>query len=160
MVYFAWLAEEFGFAVIDNEIGTMGYCGFTLRAGDCQLRMEVERGHLQFGEVSLAQTADQLERAVAGSRWYTIRDVLDYLRGYYRSWSEIEQDSLTDSEEETLTRLAKECRTAWPQVMELFQRVEFVRRQEDLEAFLRRKQQDLDAQFWQAANSRTTHGVQ
>lgn len=157
MRYFAWLVDEYGFAVINCETGTMRYCGFTLRAGSCLLHMDVERGYLQFGSLAFASVVDQKESAVPGTRWYNVGEVIDYLRGRYLSWSEIEDRNhrlLSVSEEESMTRLANDCHTMWPQIMELFQETEFKRRQADLEEFLQSKERDLHAQYMEAARRR------
>lgn len=150
MRYFAWLVEEYGFALIECKTGTMGYCGFTLRSGSCLLYMDVERGCLQFGSLAFASTIDQGELAVRKAKWYSVGDILDYLRGYYPSWAEIEAQNkwlFSVSEDERMTRLANECRTIWPRVMELFQESEYKRRHMDLKEFLERKEQDLQTQF-------------
>lgn len=145
MRYFAWLVEDYGFVVIHSESGTMGYCGFTLQSGDTRLFMDVERGFLQFGQLALAPATKRLGTLTPESRWYTVDDIIDYLRGCYLSWSEIEERNrslMTLSEDESMTKLSAECRALWPQIMTLFQEEEFTRRQEDLESFLKSKHED------------------
>jgi len=157
MRYFAWLVDEYGFVVIHCKSGTMGCCGFTLQSGDCRLFMDVERGFLQFGQLALAPAAKQLDVLRPESRWYSVRDIIDYLRGSYLSWPEIEERNrlLKDlSEEESMTELSAECRAFWPQIMELFREDGFKQRQADLEAFLQRKKEDLHAQSMEAARHR------
>ena len=157
MRYFAWLMDEYGFVVIHCKSGTMGYCGFTLQSGDCRLFMDVEHGFLQFGQLALAPAAKQLDVLTPELRWYSVRDIIDYLRESYLNWPEIEERNrlLKDlSEEESMTELSTECRAFWPQIMELFREDEFKRRQADLEAFLQRKKDDLHAQYMEAARRR------
>jgi len=157
MRYFAWLMKEYGFAVIHCESGPMGYCGFTLQSGDCRLFMDVERGFLQFGQLALAPAAKQLDALMPESRWYSVREIIDYLRGWYLSWPQVEERNRLLkglSEEESKTKLSTECQAFWPQVMALFQEDEFKRRQEELEEFLHRKDEDLHTQSMEIARRR------
>jgi hypothetical protein len=149
MRYFAWLVEEYGFSVIHSESGPMGYCGFTLQSGDCRLSMSVERGYAQFGQLALVPAAKQLDALTPESRWYYVGEIIDYLRGSYLSWPEIEERNRLFkglSEEESMADLSAECRISWPRIMMLFQEDEFKRRQEELEEFLHRKDEDLHTQ--------------
>lgn len=149
MQYFAWLVEDYGFVVIHCESGSMGYCGFTLESGDAWLFMEVERGFLQFGQLALAPTVTRWDALTPASRWYTVRDIIDYLRGSYPSWSQIEERNrllMSLSEEESMTELSAECRVFWPSIMALFQEEEFESQQGALEEFLQIKRATQERQ--------------
>lgn len=150
MRYFAWLVDDYSFALVDCKTGTMRYCGFTFRSGTCLLHMDVERGNLQFGSLAFASITDQEDSAILEANWYPVGDILDYLRGYYLSWTEIEAQNdwlFSVSEEESMTRLANDCRTMWPGVMALFQESEFRAQYSALKEFLQNKERHLRAQY-------------
>lgn len=149
MHYYAWLVEEYGFALIDASDVYMGSCSFTLQSGDCRLFITVERGLLGAAYVALAPVAAQLDASAPGLQWYHIADVLDYLRGWYPSWSQIDERGrmlLSLSTEGRYTREATEWRALWPQIMALFREDEFKKRQPELEAFIRNMYEDLNKQ--------------
>ena len=124
----------------------MGYCGFVLQSGDCRLFMEVERGLMQFGQLALASAAQPLDASATASRQYSVKEVLDYVRGGYLNWSQIEERNRLlsrMSEEESMMRWSKECQDLWPNVMKLFQQDEFNRRHQELEKVIKEIDVDL-----------------
>ncbi len=149
MQYYTWLIDEYGFMVIHVKNGYMGSCSFTLQSGDCRLFMSVEREQLDFPQLALAPAAARLDACASGLRWYHLGDILDYLRGEYPSWSQIEERSQllkSLSADEIRTRSAAECRALWSRIMTLFQKEEFKRRQGELEDFLREKNENQERQ--------------
>ncbi len=149
MRYYAWLLDEYGFVVIHTDTGHMNSCSFMLQSGDCRLFVSVDRGVWGFPQLALAPVAMQLDACAAGLRWYHIADIIDYLRGGYASWAQIEKQRrlLQDAPSDKMRSVfATEHRAFWPQVMALFQVEEFKRRHEALEAFLREKNENQERQ--------------
>lgn len=157
MRYYAWLVDEYGFAVIHVKNGHMGSCSFILQSGDCRLFMSVEREVMDFPQLALAPAAAQLDACAPELRWYHVADIIDYLRGYYASWPQIEERRQLFTSlppDEVRMRFVMEHRSFWPQIMELFREDEFKRCQADLEKFLQRKERDLHRQSMIAARRR------
>lgn len=149
MRYYGWLTEDYGFAVIDMASGRMGSCSFILQQGDCRVFISVDRGQLDFPQVALAPAADKLDAWVTNLQWYHVVDLIDYLRGEYASWSQVEErlrleDGL--SADEILRRRITDFRAFWTQVMALFQQDEFKSQQGALEEFLQIKRATQERQ--------------
>lgn len=146
--HFSWILDEYDFEIIDVRTGTMRYCGFMLQSHSCLLYTDYERGHLQFGNIAFAPPSQALN--ADDLKWYSIADVLDYLRGNHLSWVEVlarnERWSL-QPEDQVIGQWATECRAAWPQVMDLFSEAEFITREVELREFVEKKRQNLDTQF-------------
>jgi hypothetical protein len=149
MQYCAWLIEEYGFVVIHVKNGCMASCSFILQSGDCRLFMSVERGQLDSPQLALAPSAAQLDACASGLRWYHVGDILDYLRGQYPSWSQVDEQSRSLkslSADEIRARSTAEYRAFWPRIMTLFREEVFRGRQRELEDFLREKNENQERQ--------------
>jgi len=149
MRFFGWLLEEYDYVVIHSTNGYMDSCGFTLQSGDCRLFMARDRGSFGEFELTMLPASQRLEGTPSGWRWYHVAKIIDYLRGWYLSWPQIEERNRSWSnlsEDELLMQRAKEWRSFWPQIMRLFQEDEFKRRQEELEVFIQGMDEDLHKQ--------------
>lgn len=142
MRYYGWLLEDFGFAVIGISHDSMGSCSFILQKGDCRVFLSVDRGQLDFPQVALASAASKLDTWITNLQWYQAVDLIDYLRGEFASWSQIEERLRLEaslSADEILRTHIVDFRVSWPQVMALFQQDEFKAQQGAMEEFLKIK---------------------
>lgn len=149
MRYYGWLTEDYEFAVIDMASGRMGSCSFILQQGDCRVFISVDRGQLDFPQVALVPAANKLDAWATNLQWYHVVDLVDYLRGEYASWPQIEERLQFEkdlSADEILRRGITHIQSFWPQVMILFQEDEFRSQQGALDEFLKIKRTNQDRQ--------------
>lgn len=147
--YFGWLFDEYGFVLLHAKNGRMSSCGFLLQSGDCRLYISFDRTRFGGIQIAMVPASEQSNVFIPGLHWYAVGEIIDYLRGAYLDWPQIEervQLAADLSLEEALVERAEEARPFWPQTMDLFQKDEFKRRQEELEEFLRRKDEEQERQ--------------
>lgn len=149
MRYYGWLREDYGFSVIGMSNGRMSSCSFILQQNDCRVFLSVDRGQLDYPQVALAPAANELDAWATNLQWYHVVDLVDYLRGEYASWPQIEERLQFEkdlSADEILRRGITHIQSFWPQVMILFQEDEFRSQQGALDEFLKIKRTNQDRQ--------------
>ncbi|RMD62916.1 hypothetical protein D6833_06270 [Candidatus Parcubacteria bacterium] len=155
--YFGWLLEEYNFTLLYVKNGRMSSCGFVLQADDCRVHISIDRGTFGGIRIAMVPSSRISEVSIRGLRWYYVGEIVDYLRGWYPKWSQIEEASRQDSKlslNEAMKKEAREIRPFWPQIMDLFREDMFEQRKASLEEFLEREMQDLHKQSMKAARRR------
>jgi len=152
--HFGWLLEEYSFTLLYVKDGQISSCGFVLQSGSCRVYVSIDRDTFGGIRVAMVPSSRISEVSIRGLRWYYVGEIVDYLRGWYPKWSQIEEDShraSTLSLDKAMDKEAREIRPFWPQIMDLFREDVFEQRKADLEEFLQRETQDLHAQSMETA---------
>jgi hypothetical protein len=145
--HFVWLYEEYRFSLVFSEGDSSLYCRFVLQSNDCRFRIDFDRGGFSI-DLAMVPVSLAAQTSIAGLRWYSIEEVLDFWQRGLQANSKVEDEfRLTGlSLDRKLALVSEEYRPLWPGVMRLFSQTEFESRQEDLERFCQKRNEERERQ--------------